>query len=317
MKQTKGFTIVELLIVIVVIGILAAITIVAFNGVQDRARTSSSQATVSQFARKVSLWQVDNPNQTPTPQVFATIASDTGANTHYQYQPGENGAFCATITSNEVSYRLTETGAPASGACNGHDANMRAPTTNLVLGPSFETDTAYYSVLGGPGGSASGSRINTGGVHGEGFYRATWAASPTGSGSAYIQNTGTGTATVAAGETYYFRVSARTSWASTLKFTVVWWNSSNQTVSSAPGSDFTQSPNQWNVLSAQLVAPSGAVRARILVENTGSVRPPVGGTLDIDGLMVSPGQGPYAYTDGTSNGWAWSGIPHNSNSSKQ
>lgn len=34
----QGFTIVELLIVIVVIGILAAITIVAFNGVQTRAK---------------------------------------------------------------------------------------------------------------------------------------------------------------------------------------------------------------------------------------------------------------------------------------
>ena len=37
-KKQTGFTIVELLIVIVVIGILAAITIVAFNGVQQRAR---------------------------------------------------------------------------------------------------------------------------------------------------------------------------------------------------------------------------------------------------------------------------------------
>jgi general secretion pathway protein G len=36
-KQT-GFTIVELLIVIVVIGILAAITIVAYSGIQQRAR---------------------------------------------------------------------------------------------------------------------------------------------------------------------------------------------------------------------------------------------------------------------------------------
>lgn len=36
----KGFTIVELLIVIVVIGILAAITIVAFNGVQTRAKNT-------------------------------------------------------------------------------------------------------------------------------------------------------------------------------------------------------------------------------------------------------------------------------------
>jgi len=37
----RGFTIVELLIVIVVIGILAAIVIVAFNGVQQRAGNSS------------------------------------------------------------------------------------------------------------------------------------------------------------------------------------------------------------------------------------------------------------------------------------
>lgn len=39
-SSKSGFTIVELLIVIVVIGILAAITIVAFNGVQKRAQQS-------------------------------------------------------------------------------------------------------------------------------------------------------------------------------------------------------------------------------------------------------------------------------------
>lgn len=36
-KSTSGFTIVELLIVIVVIAILATISIVAYNGIQDRA----------------------------------------------------------------------------------------------------------------------------------------------------------------------------------------------------------------------------------------------------------------------------------------
>jgi prepilin-type N-terminal cleavage/methylation domain-containing protein len=42
-SSSHGFTIVELLIVIVVIGILAAITIVAYNGIQDRGRMSRMQ----------------------------------------------------------------------------------------------------------------------------------------------------------------------------------------------------------------------------------------------------------------------------------
>lgn len=49
----KGFTIVELLIVIVVIGILAAITIVAYNGVQSRAKTT--QASSDMAALKKSM----------------------------------------------------------------------------------------------------------------------------------------------------------------------------------------------------------------------------------------------------------------------
>lgn len=43
-QKQNGFTIVELLIVIVVIGILAAITIVSYNGIQDRARTAQLNA---------------------------------------------------------------------------------------------------------------------------------------------------------------------------------------------------------------------------------------------------------------------------------
>jgi prepilin-type N-terminal cleavage/methylation domain-containing protein len=40
-KNRQGFTIVELLIVIVVIGILAAITIVGYNGIQTKARATA------------------------------------------------------------------------------------------------------------------------------------------------------------------------------------------------------------------------------------------------------------------------------------
>lgn len=43
-KNKQGFTIVELLIVVVVIAILAAITIVAYNGIQNRTHDSAVQA---------------------------------------------------------------------------------------------------------------------------------------------------------------------------------------------------------------------------------------------------------------------------------
>ena len=46
-RSSPAFTIVELLIVIVVIAILAAITIVAYNGIQDRARASAASAALS------------------------------------------------------------------------------------------------------------------------------------------------------------------------------------------------------------------------------------------------------------------------------
>ncbi len=55
----KGFTIVELLIVIVVIAILAAITVVAFNGVQQRARDSIRKSDLANLEKALELHYTD------------------------------------------------------------------------------------------------------------------------------------------------------------------------------------------------------------------------------------------------------------------
>lgn len=59
-KYSSGFTIVELLIVIVIIGILAAITTVAYNGIQARANDSRMVSIVNQIEKALVLWHADS-----------------------------------------------------------------------------------------------------------------------------------------------------------------------------------------------------------------------------------------------------------------
>ena len=70
-SNQKGFTIVELLIVIVVIAILAAISIVAYNGIQKRGKTTSAQSAAAQVSKKAASYQAIK-NTYPTAAQFAT-----------------------------------------------------------------------------------------------------------------------------------------------------------------------------------------------------------------------------------------------------
>lgn len=86
--QQKGFTIVELLIVIVVIGILAAITIVAFNGIQNRANDTAVQNDLKNFASKMEIAKTDDPNSA---YVTASNIAATGVKfTKSAYLPDVN-----------------------------------------------------------------------------------------------------------------------------------------------------------------------------------------------------------------------------------
>ena len=69
-SNQKGFTIVELLIVIVVIAILAAISIVAYTGIQERARKSSSVNLASQVAKKADAYYAINGTYPTTAAQF-------------------------------------------------------------------------------------------------------------------------------------------------------------------------------------------------------------------------------------------------------
>lgn len=76
LKNNTGFTIVELLIVIVVIGILAAITIVAYNGVQQRAKNVQYQTDAVNIDKKAEAVNADTSSY---PQTSTAFTGDLGS----------------------------------------------------------------------------------------------------------------------------------------------------------------------------------------------------------------------------------------------
>lgn len=58
-QRKNGFTIVELLIVIVVISILAAISIVAYNGIQSRAENTKTIQAAASWAKAIKMHHID------------------------------------------------------------------------------------------------------------------------------------------------------------------------------------------------------------------------------------------------------------------
>lgn len=61
-QRNQGFTIVELLIVIVVIGILAALVITTYSGIQAKSRDSQRSADVSAIVTQLEAYKSDNGN---------------------------------------------------------------------------------------------------------------------------------------------------------------------------------------------------------------------------------------------------------------
>jgi len=114
-KHLRGFTIVELLIVIVVIAILAAISIVAYNGIQQRARLSQIQTANVQMQKSLELFKAETDNypssisSCPTPTTDAAcLAIPSGYTVSYvRFSAGTRPSPVFSGTASEQNYELT------------------------------------------------------------------------------------------------------------------------------------------------------------------------------------------------------------------
>jgi len=104
-KDVGGFTIIELLVVIVIIAILAAISLVAYNGITTRASNASIQSDLVNASNVLRMYQVDNTKypdsvtDCPTPSSTSNICLKLSSNNTASYNVNNS--------STPQSYNLT------------------------------------------------------------------------------------------------------------------------------------------------------------------------------------------------------------------
>jgi len=141
------FTIVELLIVI--IGILAAITIVSYTGITSRANIASLNSDLSNASQQLKLFQTDNLASDYPTTINCTGDTATNkcikanSNTTYDYKSDTSPkSFCLTATKNNQSYNVNQDGVILAGPC---------PVLNLDASNSLSypgTGTTWYDLSG-------------------------------------------------------------------------------------------------------------------------------------------------------------------------
>lgn len=295
-SQKQGFTIVELLIVVVVIAILAAITIVGYNGIQNRAKASALQSSLSQQAKKLSVWKIENNDTFPidlsTAQSQGMLTSTADVE-YVGYIVSTDGSYyCATAQrSDGVKYSVTSTTSTAvEGECITNyltNTSVELNTTNLQnIGNATDRQIAQRPV-GDAFNGGNVLRITAGASGSIAGYGSTSGSLPPGryTGSLWMRSN-----TSIAVVPYFEGGSTRTTVA----------QAGTTTLS-------TEWKRVWRTID---ITAAGTVKVGFLASGTTAS----GNYVELDGFSLTPGATLYDFSDGASTGWTWLGASQASTS---
>lgn len=308
----QGFTIVELVMVIIIIAIVATLVTSVFRGAQDRSNAAQVQSDL-----KNAKLELD------------TIAADTGVyptttngltkseGTEYEINVNNNGeypTFCLTASKGNISYRITDSTTPERGSCAGHSSDGYAVVTNLLTNPSVEVNDGSYRWFGTSPGAGTNQRLNGIGLNGGYGMKKTWTVSPgTSSDAGFYWHYPTPTA----GKTYTCSAHAAASVNQQMRARIEYFDSTNARFNNTMGTSQSVTANVLTRLSVTGTVPVGTVKINCAVEVTAGasyVNFAPGNSMWADAAMLTEGSTLYMYADGSSENWVWDGTPHASTS---
>lgn len=152
-RISPGFTIVELLVVIVVIGILAAITIVSYTGISQRANVASLVSDLANASKQLKLYYVDHGTyptsldgnncplgSAPSPDTRYCLKSSSGATLTYANVLPSIFSLKATNSSSTTAYSITDRSQPTV-------ATATCPTDFIAVPGSSTYGTNDFCVM--------------------------------------------------------------------------------------------------------------------------------------------------------------------------
>lgn len=121
--KNQGFTLVELLIVIVIIAILTVVSLVAYNGLQNQAKTSAAKSAADAVAKKAELYNTANSKYPASLEVLTskTVGTSSDSQTGEPYYLDASTVKSGSVASapkeaNTIEYKQCPDSGDATGA---------------------------------------------------------------------------------------------------------------------------------------------------------------------------------------------------------